>query len=269
MLKLNRRTLAGWMLAGLMALPFTATAGETLQRITDFKVLKVGMSADQPPMTTLNRRGGVMGYDVDLAQAMAAAMRVQLDIKLIPFGDLLDALEKGEVDMVISNLSITPERAEQAYFAGPYMMSGKSILTTDKVLAEATTSDTFNTGDVRLAAVKNGTSATFVTENIPEATLILVDNTNLGIQKVLNGDADAMLADLAVCKLAVLRNLGTGLVTLPEPLTLEPIGIAVSRDDPQLQNLVEKYLDSYAKTGALNKLRDKWFENADWVTELP
>ena len=99
-------------------------AGETLQRIIDFKTLKVGMSADQPPMTALNKQGGVMGYDVDLARALANAMRVQLDIKVIPFGDLLDALEKGEVDMVISNLSITPERTEKAYFVGPYMMAG-------------------------------------------------------------------------------------------------------------------------------------------------
>ncbi len=269
MLKLNKRKLLGLVLTGLLALPFTASAGETLQRITDFKILKVGMSADQPPMSTRNRHGGVMGYDVDLAKAMAAAMRVQLDIKIIPFGDMLDALEEGEVDMVISNLSITPERAEQAYFAGPYMMSGKSILTTDTVLAAATGSDTFNSGEVKLAAVKNSTSATFVRENIPEAELVQVEHTNIGVEKVLKGEVDAMLADLAVCKLAVLRNLGSGLVTLPEPLTLEPIGIAVSRDDPQFQNLVEKYLASYAKTGALGKLRDKWFENAEWVTELP
>lgn len=269
MLKLNKRKLLSLLLAGLLALPFAANAGETLQRVTDFKMLKVGMSADQPPMTTRNRQGGVMGYDVDLARAMAAAMRVQLDIKIMPFGEMLGALEKGEVDMVISNLSITPERAERAYFAGPYMMSGKSILTTDKVLAEASGSDTLNSGDVKLAAVNNSTSATFVTENIPEAELVLVDKTNTGVEKVLNGEVDAMLADLAVCKLAVLRNLGSGLVTLPEPLTLEPIGIAVSRDDAQFQNLVEKYLESYARTGALGKLRDKWFENAEWVTQLP
>ncbi len=269
MLKLNRRKLAGWLLSGLLALPMAASAGETLQRITDFKLLKVGMSADQPPMTTMNRQGGVMGYDVDLAKAMAAAMRVQLDIKVMPFGDLLKALEKEEIDMVISNMSITPERSERAYFAGPYMMSGKSILTTDKVLAAASGSDSFNTSEVKLAALKNSTSATFVSENIPEATLVLVESTNVGVKKVLDGEADAMLADLAVCKLAVLRNLGSGLITLPEPLTLEPIGIAISRDDLQFQNLVENYLDAYGKTGALNKLRDKWFENADWVTDLP
>ena len=46
-----------------------ATAGETLQRVIDFKVLKVGMSANQPPMTMVNRDGNLMGFDVDVATA--------------------------------------------------------------------------------------------------------------------------------------------------------------------------------------------------------
>ncbi len=269
MIKPTRRNLLGLLLTGVLALPGLASAGEVLQRITDFKVLKVGMSADQPPMTAKNRNGGIMGYDVDLAKALAAAMRVQLDIKVLPFGDLIPALEKNEVDLVISNMSITPERSEEAYFAGPYMMSGKSILTTDKVLAAATDSNPLNSSDVKLAALKNSTSATFVTENLPEAQLVLVDNSDDGVQMVLDGKVNGMLADMAVCKLAVLRHLGTGLVTLQEPLTLEPIGIAVSRDDAQLQNLVDNYLESYEKMGLLGRLREKWFENAEWITALP
>ena len=134
MIKTIKQLLLGATIA--LTLIGGAQAGETLQRIIDFKTLKVGMSADQPPMTTLNRQGGVMGLDVDLARGLARAMRVQLDIKVLPFGDLLTALEKGEIDLVMSNMSITPERSEKAYFAGPYMMTGKSILTRSSVLAQ-------------------------------------------------------------------------------------------------------------------------------------
>ncbi len=244
-------------------------AGETLQRIIDFKTLKVGMSADQPPMTALNKQGGVMGYDVDLARALANAMRVQLDIKVIPFGDLLDALEKGEVDMVISNLSITPERTEKAYFVGPYMMAGKSILTRNSVLAQAQDSGALNRADLKMTALKGSTSAMFVKENLPEAQLLEVTSTDDGVARLLAGEVDAMLADMATCKLAVLRNRDAGLVTLKEPLTIEPVGIAISGDDPQFKNLVDNYLAAYAKTGILAKLREKWFEQGDWVSALP
>ena len=60
------------------------------------------MSANQPPMTMTNREGGLMGFDVDLARALAAAMRVKLDIQAMPFGELMTALEENKIDMIIS-----------------------------------------------------------------------------------------------------------------------------------------------------------------------
>lgn len=246
-----------------------ANAGETLQRVLDFKTLNVGMSADQPPMTARNKNGGLMGYDVDLAQAMASAMRVQLDIKVLPFGDLIAALEKNEIDMIISNMSITPERTEQVAFLGPYMMAGKSILTRNSVLAQAKESGAFNRKDLKLVAVENSTSAMFISESAPEAQLLTVETNDAGVDLLINGEADAMIADMAVCKLAVLRHKEAGLATLSEPLTLEPVGIAVSKNDPQFQNLVDNYLDAYGKTGVLAKLRKKWFEDGSWINALP
>ncbi len=267
MIRIFRQVLLGTLL--VLGIANVAAAGETLQRIIDFKTLKVGMSADQPPMTAINREGGVMGFDVDLARAMASAMRVQLDIQVMPFGDLLKALEDKKIDMVISNMSITPERSEQAHFVGPYMMAGKSILTRNSVLAEARDSGAINRADVRMAAVRNGTSAMFIRENAPEAELVEVKSSDEGVALLLDGKVDAMLADMAICKLAVLRHRDAGLVTLQQPLTIEPVGIAVSRDDPAFQNLVANYLDAYGKTGVLNNLRKKWFEESDWVAALP
>ena len=71
-------------------------AGETLQRVIDFKTLRVGMSGDQPPFTMTNRDGVPMGFDVDLAMALASAMKVKPEIKRMPFGDLMQALENDE-----------------------------------------------------------------------------------------------------------------------------------------------------------------------------
>jgi len=256
-------------LALSLCLSGISQAGETLQRVVDFKMLKVGMSADMPPMTTLNRDGGVMGYDVDLARALASAMRVQLDIKVMPFGKLGKALENEEIDMIISNMSITPERTEKMSFVGPYMVSGKSILTRNTVLAEASEGGELNRDDVKMVALEKSTSATFISEAAPEATLITVPDNETGVAMIINGEADAMVADMATCKLAALRHRGAGLTTLKQPLTLEPIGIALRRDDTQFQNLVENYLAAYEKTGVLGKLRKKWFEDNSWIAALP
>lgn len=267
MIKTIKQLLLGAAIA--LTLISGAQAGETLQRIIDFKTLKVGMSADQPPMTTINRQGGVMGFDVDLARGLARAMRVQLDIKVLPFGDLLTALEKGEIDLVMSNMSITPERSEQAYFAGPYMMTGKSILTRNSVLAQADSTGAINRADLRIAAIANSTSAMFAQENTPEAELITTETSDEAVAMLIAGKVDAVLADMSVCKLAVLRHPESGLVTLKKPLTLEPVGIAINTNDPQFQNLVDNFMDAFGKTGVLGQLRKKWFEDGDWIAALP
>ena len=244
-------------------------AGDTLQRVTDFKVLNVGMTADQPPMNTVNRSGNLMGFDVDLARALAAAMKVKLEIKVMPFGELMGALEKNEIDMIISGMAITPQRTEQVSFVGPYMMSGKSILTRDSVLAKVSEAQEFNRKDLKLLALKNSTSADFVRDVAPEAQLKEVNNYDEAVKAITSGKADGLIADLPICVLSVLRYPDQGLVTLERPLTVEPIGIAVSKDDPQFLNLVDNYLDAYGKMGVLSKLRKKWLEDKAWIVQLP
>lgn len=264
-----KRLWMGAMLILAAALPMQSMAGDTLQRIVDFKVVKVGMSGNQPPLTMENREGGLMGFDVDVAKALADAMKVQLEIVPMPFGQLLAALENDEVDMVLSGLAITPERTEKVSFIGPYMMSGKSILTRSSVLADISAAGEFNRKELKLLALSNSTSASFVRTVAPDAQLVEIGSYDEGVAMIIDGKADAMVADMPVCVLSVARYPDAGLVTLEKPLTVEPIGIAVSKDDPQFFNLVDNYLRAYEKTGILGKLREKWFENTSWVAALP
>lgn len=87
--------------------------------------------------------------------------------------------------------------------------------------------------------------------------------------KLIAGEADAMAADMPLCVLSLLRFPEAKLTTLDRPLTIEPIGIAVSKDDRQFFNLVDNYLKAYEKTGILNKMREKWFADSSWVAALP
>jgi ABC-type amino acid transport substrate-binding protein len=264
-----QRLLLACLLAAAVALPLNAMAGDTLQRVIDFKVLKVGMSGNQPPMSMTNRDGGLMGFDVDLARALADAMKVKLEIVPMPFGELLPALEQNKVDLVLSGLSITPERTEMVSFVGPYMMSGKSILTKNSVLAKIEASKDFNRKDLKLAALSKSTSASFVQAVAPDAQLIEVASYDEGVAMVKDGRVDALVADMPVCVLSVLRYPDAGLTTLERPLTVEPVGIAVGKNDPQFFNLVDNYLRAYEKTGILGKIRAKWFEDSSWVVALP
>ncbi|MEM1114144.1 MAG: transporter substrate-binding domain-containing protein [Pseudomonadota bacterium] len=266
---LVKRFLLPCFMALTMGLSGLAQAGDALQRIIDFDVLKVGISMTQPPLNFTSRDGKPMGMDVDMAKAMAAAMKVRLEVVPLPFGDLMTALEDDKVDMVISGMSITPERTEMASFVGPYMMSGKSILTKKDTVATISSTEEVNRPTLKLAALRNSTSAAFIREVAPEAQLVEVEDYDDGVAMVMNDKADGMVADMPACALAILRYPNAGLTMLSEPLTVEPLGIAVSKDDAQFVNLIENYLDAYEKLGVVNKMRKKWLEDKSWVVALP
>jgi polar amino acid transport system substrate-binding protein len=245
------------------------TSSPVLDRVVDFKVLKVGMSGNQPPMNTASRSGELIGYEVDLARALAGAMGARLEIVTMPFGELLGALQKDKVDMVMSGMAITAGRTRDVTFVGPYMMSGKSILTKSAVLSRATQSADFNRAELKLAALGGSTSQTFVETAAPEATLVKIQDYDKGVAMVIAGEVDALVADMPICVLSVLRYPNAGLVTLKSPLSIEPFGIAVSNKDASFANLVDNYLDTYGKMGVLAKLRKKWFEDKSWIAALP
>ena len=102
-----------------------------------------------------------------------------------------------------------------------------------------------------------------------EATLITVEDYDAAVDMVIAGEIDALVADMPQCVLSVLRYPNAGLTTLKSPLSIEPFGIAISKNDRQFANLVDNYLDTYGKMGLLNKLRQKWFEDKSWIAALP
>lgn len=240
-----------------------------LNRVLKTETLRVGMSANQPPLNVTSKGGQIIGLEVDLANGLAYALGFELEIVQKPFGQLLGALKKGQVDMVMSGVDITAARTKDFLFVGPYLLSGKSLVTTSKALAGADTVDDINQPNVTFVALKNSTSHAFVKKNIPKAKLIAVANYEKGVAMVIDGKASAMVADMPACALAVLRNPDAGLVTLAEPLSVEPMGIAVSAKDARFYNLIENYIEAIEATGILSALRAKWFEDPSWLEELP
>ncbi len=249
----------------------TASAGDSpvLDRILKNGEIRVGMSGNQPPLNTRSRTGGLIGLEVDLANQLSSAIGVKLKIVQKPFGELLGTLEKGDVDIVMSGVGITAARTEKFAFAGPYMLSGKSILTKSSTLAGATGSDDINQANFSYAALENSTSEEFVKLNLPEAKLVTIKDYDEGVKMVMDGKVDALVADMPICVLSVMRYPDAGLTTLKRPMTVEPVGIAVSASDPQLLNLLDNYLDALEGMGYMQELRKTWLQDGSWIAALP
>lgn len=240
-----------------------------LDRVVENGVLRVAMSVDQPPFNMRNRSKTIVGFDVDLAQALAGAMHVKLEIVELPFGDLLPALVQDKVDAVISGISITPERTLQVSFIGPYTLSGKSMLTTARIKKVVKNPAEFNDPEIRIVALNGSTSESFVKSKLPRASLATIPNYNEGIEQLLTGSVDAMVADIPVLQIAKLRYPEAGLDIIEPQLSVEPLGIAIGKEDRQFANLLRNYLHAFEKVGLIPNLRKKWFEDNSWMATLP
>ena len=154
----------------------------------------LGTSGDMEPMSFTHADGKVVGLDVDIGRFMAQAMGVKLTTRTLPFTELLPALQRGEVDVVISNLTITPKRNMSVAFVGPYMTSGKCILTKQESLARAQQAEDLNTPDTRIAVMKGSTSEDFVRTLLPQATVMLADSRTAAVDLVKSDQAGGIVA---------------------------------------------------------------------------
>jgi polar amino acid transport system substrate-binding protein len=227
------------------------------------------MSGDQPPLNVKSRGGAVIGFEPDVAELLARAMEVELRIVEVPFPKLMSALESGEIDIVMSGMAITSRRALGVMFVAPYVFSGKSILTKSESLAQAEDASDLNIEKIRLAALANSTSQSFVEGKLSQASLTTTQNYDEAIKLLNKQEVDAIVADMPICLFSVMRYPDQEFATLAAPLTLEPIGIAMLANDPQLENLLDNYMSVLERMGLLEKFRAKWFEDASWLPELP
>lgn len=260
------RIALAWLV--LVAAPSIGLAASpVLERVIARGELRVGMSGDQMPLNGIDKNGQAGGLEPELAAKLAETMGVSLRIVRMAFPELLPALKKGTLDMVMSGLTITPQRNLEFAFAGPYFVSGKSILTRSRDLATAEDETLADRENLRLVALKSSTSAEFAKQHMPRAKLVLTDDVRKGVAMVREGKVDAMVADMPFCVVAVLRY--PELATRTIPLTLEPIGIAVSGNDPLLVNLLENYLETISASGELEELNRKWLRHNDWLSDFP
>jgi polar amino acid transport system substrate-binding protein len=232
-----------------------------MSRIVKSGQLVVGTSGNQPPMTMLDKSGKLAGFDMDLASLMAQALGVKLVTKQLQFNKLLDAMESGEVDIVISNMTINPSRNMRVAFVGPYMTSGKCLITKEENLAKAEGTDELNLPDMNLVVLKGSTSEDIVRTLMPKVKLTTVDDIDKGVKMVADDKVGGMMADYPVCLHTVSSNPEAGFISVFSTLTYEPIGVALPANDALFINWTENFLERLDKTETLEVLAQKWLGN--------
>ncbi|MFH1242533.1 MAG: transporter substrate-binding domain-containing protein [Pseudomonadota bacterium] len=247
----------------------TAPAAPVLDRISQRGALVVGTAGSMPPFNMTTKEGDVIGLEPDIARLMAEEMGVNLKLEVMPFSELLPALEAGKVDLVLSQMTITGKRNMKVAFVGPYFISGKSFVTKIEWMASVKGPNEVNSPKTTLVALKGSTSQAFVKKDVPKAKLLLAKDYGEAVDMVLKGKVDAMVADYPICVLTVLRNPDQGLISVITPLNYEPIGIALPGNDPLLVNWMDNFLTTLIESGELELLQKRWFTDNSWLKSLP
>jgi polar amino acid transport system substrate-binding protein len=250
------------LVAGMTNLQIASADAGELSRIEKSGELVLGTSGNMPSMSE-TRDGKLVGFDIDLARLMASGMGVKLKIETMAFDELLPALEKGDVDVVISNVTINPERNMRVAFVGPYMTSGKCIITKKDALARAEEATDLNTSSTRLAALEGSTSAAFAKALLPKASLTLVDDYEKAVTMVNSDKIGGLMTDYPICLSILKSHPDAGFISLFSLLTYEPVGIALAGNDPLYINWTENFLTRVEGMGLLDELSLRWFGRTD------
>ncbi len=164
------------------------------------QVLKVGMELAYPPFETKDETGNPVGVSIDIATAFADYLGYDIEIQNINWTGLIPALQTGDVDMVISSMTITESRKESVDFSDGYAQAYLAFLV--NIDSNVNAAADLNAQDKTIVVKTGSTGDTYVTNNYPLATILRLDDESAAVAEVVNGNADAFIYD----QLTIYRN---------------------------------------------------------------
>ncbi|WP_243311233.1 transporter substrate-binding domain-containing protein [Fundidesulfovibrio agrisoli] len=239
---------------GAAQTPFDISKKSQLAEIVAKGKLVVGMELKFWPFEYTDEKGQPVGLDVDVARQIAKDMGVELEIKDMEWTGLIPALQSGKIDLIISGITGTLERAKSITFTDAYFTTGLCALLSSKRAGDLTKADQLNaTG--RVIAVKTGTTAdTVATARFPKAQINRYKDETACVQEVVNGRADAFFYDqISVAKHA--RQNPESTKALLTPFTYEPYCIAMRKGDFDLWNWLQMFISVNKANGRMEEIR--------------
>lgn len=271
------RRLAGLAMvsAAAMALALPATAQDARQTLSSASVIetikqegviKIGLSIFRPwSMRDLN--GELVGFELDVGRELAKDMGVEVEFVPTSWDGIIPALVSGKFDVIISGMSITPQRNLTVNFSDPYAYSGLTILA-NTAMTEGFTIEDYNSADVTFAARRGGTPATLIAEMFPEAELLLFDEDGAATQEVLNGNAHANMQSEPVPSEEARKYPDILSVPFAEPFQAAGEAFAFRKGDPDAENYFNNWIGTKTRIGWLKERHDYWFRGDDWKDDV-
>ncbi len=216
--------------------------------------IRVATDATWPPFEYVDDQNKIVGFDIDLMDAIAKKAGLEIEYVNVGFDPLLAGMAAGTYDAAISSITIKPERAASMLFTDPYYVAGQMIV--------VRTNNTSITGQSSLSGKKLGaqlgtTGESLAKENTSEANVKSYNAIGLAIQDLLNGQVDAVICDTPIAENYVKKN-AADLKIVGGALTSEDYGIAVAKGKEDLLKKLNDALKAVKSEGIIDQLVTKW-----------
>ena len=203
------------------------------------------------------KTGEPVGFDVDVINAVAEKMGITAYYMPNQKFDTMVPIIKqgGKADVSIAAITITDERMESVDFSEPYLDSNQAIVVAK---GSSETEETLNDASKQVVCQGGTTGDEWIGENLPDAVRVPVDDVTAALTGVQTGLYQAMVVDLPVASYMLAQSF-SDLQIVKEIPTGEQYGIAVSKDNPELTQAVNKALEDMKSDGTMKEIETKWF----------
>lgn len=233
-----------------------------LEQVQDAGKIVVGIMGTYAPYNYLGEDGEYTGYDVEIASEVAERLDVEAEFVAQEFSGLIPSLQQGKYDMLVSQVTITPERQEVLDFSNPYITNNV------KVIVQEENTDILSVKDFpgRKIGVGLGTNdETYLrTTLMPEVGDFKINTYDDVITTLADLDAgriDATINNEYALKPVVEKN-GYKIKSVGEPIKSDKAGIAVAKGEKEFVEAINGALDEMKEDGTYAEIFEKWFGEA-------
>ena len=242
-----------------LALPRPAKAAD-LPAILSAGTIRIGTQMDNPPFGYIDAAGKPAGFDVEFGEMLGRAMGVKVEVVQLIGANRIPFLLTNKIDVVVSAMGATPQRATQVMFTTPYAALYLGVYG-PKTLAVKAPGDL---GTYKIASTKGTTQDQALTEVAPRAAIVRFDDDTAANTAFLSGQAELWATLNTVASSISAKSPEKG-IELKFKLRDSPAHMAVRQGDFQLQHWLDTFIFFVKANGQLQGLHRKWL-NEDMGT---
>ena len=245
----------------LAFVPFASALAQTgpsrLDDIVKSTKLRVCTPGDYKPFSLQRPDGGYEGLDIDLVQASAKALGVEVEMVKTAWPTLMkDFVEK--CDVAVGGISVTLDRQKTAFFTSPYMVNGKAPITKCANVAKFQTVADIDKPGVTVIENPGGSNERFARANFKQAKIVIFNDNTAIFDEILKGNADVMISESVETIVQAKAKPGLCAVNPDKPLQYGEMAWLLPRGDAAFKAWMDQWFHLAKASGDYDRITGKW-----------